>query len=141
MVCEPFGTSMPFVKSGKMKILASTNTMRSTHAPDVPTMTEAGIPKSGTDPATGLLAPAATPRDVVAVLNGALVKALQTPEIKERFDPGEIKRYSEQLDNLELRAYTRPLPIAFTGDVYTLRQHIDMVRHLISSKLSAKSNS
>jgi TRAP-type uncharacterized transport system substrate-binding protein len=52
-------------------------------------------------------------------------------EIKERFDRAEVKRYSELLDDLEKRAYTRPLPIAFTGDVYTLRQHIDMVRQLI----------
>ena len=55
-------------------------------------------------------------------------------EIKERFDPQEIKRYSERLDDLEKRAYTRPLPIAFTGEVYTLRQHIDMVRQLIKSQ-------
>jgi len=52
-------------------------------------------------------------------------------EIKERFDRAEVKRYSDLLDDLEKRAYTRPLPIAFTGDVYTLRQHIGMVRRLI----------
>jgi TRAP-type uncharacterized transport system substrate-binding protein len=60
-------------------------------------------------------------------------------EIKERFDPQEIKRYVESLDNLELRAYTRPLPIAFTGEVYTLRQHIEMVRQLIRQRISADS--
>jgi hypothetical protein len=55
-------------------------------------------------------------------------------EIMERFDPLEVKSYAEKLEDLEKRAYTRPLPIAFTGEVYTLRQHIDMVRRLIKSQ-------
>ena len=61
-------------------------------------------------------------------------------EIKERFDPKGIERYAEKLDNLEMRAYTRPLPIAFTGEVYTLRQHIEMVRQLIKSRTLADSS-
>ena len=60
-------------------------------------------------------------------------------EILDRFDPGEIKRYTEKLDDLEKRAYTRPLPITFTGEVYTLRQHIEMVRRLIKSHANADS--
>ena len=49
-------------------------------------------------------------------------------ELKDRFDPARLKDYLARLDDLEKRAYTRPLPIAFSADVYTLRQHIDMVR-------------
>ncbi len=60
-------------------------------------------------------------------------------EIKERFDRTEVKRYSDLIDDLEKRAYMRPLPIAFTGDVYTLRQHIDMVRQLIRALSKADS--
>lgn len=60
-------------------------------------------------------------------------------EIKERFDPNEIKRYVESLDNLDVRAYSRPLPIAFTGEVYTLRQHIEMIRQLIRLRISENS--
>ena len=60
-------------------------------------------------------------------------------EIMERFDPQEIERYTEKLEDLEKRAYTRPLPIAFTGEVYTLRQHIDMVRQLIKSQANTVS--
>ncbi|MFM9968269.1 MAG: TAXI family TRAP transporter solute-binding subunit [Burkholderiales bacterium] len=58
-------------------------------------------------------------------------------EIKERFDAEELERYVESLENLERRAYTRPLPTAFAGEVYTLRQHIDMVRHLLKSQTAA----
>ena len=62
-------------------------------------------------------------------------------EIIERFDPQAVKRYTEKLEDLEKRAYTRPLPIAFTGEVYTLRQHIDMVRRLIKSQANTDSAS
>ena len=49
-------------------------------------------------------------------------------ELKQRFDPARVADYLAQLDDLERRAYLRPLPVAFTADVYTLRQHIDLVR-------------
>ncbi len=61
-------------------------------------------------------------------------------EIKERFDHQDIQRYSEKLDNLDTRAHTRQLPMAFTGEVYTLRQHIQMVRQLIKSRTLADSS-
>ena len=48
--------------------------------------------------------------------------------IQNQFDPDLANEYSEKLDDLELRAYTRALPAPFTGEVYTLRQHIDLVR-------------
>jgi len=78
--------AVPHLKSGKLRGLAIGAEQRVAKLPDVPTMTEAGLAKSGTDPATGLLAPAATPKEIVALLNGALGKALRTAEIKERFD-------------------------------------------------------
>lgn len=57
--------------------------------------------------------------------------------IQNQFDPDLANEYSEKLDDLELRAYTRALPAPFTGEVYTLRQHIDLVRGLLKSKMEA----
>lgn len=77
--------SIPHIKSGKLRPLGISAEKRIAGLPDVPTMIESGLPGFVADPATGLLAPAVTPKEIIAVLNGALVKALQTPEIKERF--------------------------------------------------------
>lgn len=98
--------AIPHLKSGKLRGLAISADRRVASLPEVPTMTEAGLAKSGTDPATGLLAPSATPKEVIALLNGALVKALQSAEIKERFDamliaprPGTPEAFSALMRN------------------------------------------
>jgi tripartite-type tricarboxylate transporter receptor subunit TctC len=74
------------VKSGKLRALAVTTAKRSSALPDVPTLDEAGL--KGFDIGTwfGVLAPAATPKDIVARLNTEIVKALQTPELRKRMD-------------------------------------------------------
>jgi tripartite-type tricarboxylate transporter receptor subunit TctC len=75
---------MPHVKSGKLTALAVTSTKRSTLAPNVPTMAEAGI--AGYEASFGevLLAPRLTPAPVIALLNAEFAKMLQEPEIRER---------------------------------------------------------
>lgn len=77
--------SIPHIKGGKLRPLGISAEKRIAGLPDVPTMIESGLPGFVADPATGLLAPAATPKEIIAILNTALVKALQSPEIKERF--------------------------------------------------------
>jgi hypothetical protein len=54
-------------------------------------------------------------------------------ELKDRYDPALTAEYMKRLDDLEKRAYMRSLPIAFSADVYTLRQHIDMVRQSLNA--------
>ena len=83
MVCEPFGTSMPFIKSGRMKALAVTNTMRNSLAPDVPTMQEAGLPMVHQTWAA-FFAPAKTPPEALAKLRSELVAAMKMPGVAER---------------------------------------------------------
>ena len=58
-------------------------------------------------------------------------------ELKERFDPQLAVQYLKRLDDLENRAHLKPTPGAFAADVYTLRQHIDMVRSLLKSRTLA----
>lgn len=74
------------IKSGKLRALAVTTAKRSSALPDVPTLDESGL--KGFDIGTwfGVLAPAATPRDVVSRLNTEIVKAVQSPELRKRMD-------------------------------------------------------
>ncbi len=84
MMFDNLANSMPQVKAGKLRALAVTTADRSKLAPDLPTMAEAGLP--GFDIATwfGLLAPAGTPKDVIAKWNAETVKILESPEMRER---------------------------------------------------------
>ena len=54
-------------------------------------------------------------------------------ELKEQYDASRTGEYLKRLDDLDKRAYLRTLPIAFSADVYTLRQHIDMVRQSLNA--------
>jgi tripartite-type tricarboxylate transporter receptor subunit TctC len=80
---------LPFIKEGKLKPLAVTTAKRSSTLPNVPTLQEAGVPGIAIGTWFGLLAPAATPKEVVAKLNAEIVKIINTPEFKKQmFDIG-----------------------------------------------------
>jgi tripartite-type tricarboxylate transporter receptor subunit TctC len=74
------------IKSGKLRALAVTTAKRASALPNVPTLDEAGL--EGFDIGTwfGVLAPAATPKDIVARLNAEIVKSLQSPEMRKRME-------------------------------------------------------
>ena len=77
---------LPHIKSGKLRALAVTTAKRSSALPNVPTLEEAGL--KGFDLGTwfGVLAPAATPKDVVAKLSSEMVKVIQSPEFRKRME-------------------------------------------------------
>jgi tripartite-type tricarboxylate transporter receptor subunit TctC len=77
-------SSLALIKAGKLKPLAVTSAQRSAALPDVPTVAESGLPGFEASSWFGLLAPAGTPKDVVAKLNGEVAKWLATPEAKEK---------------------------------------------------------
>jgi tripartite-type tricarboxylate transporter receptor subunit TctC len=74
---------LPQVKAGKMKGLAVTGRKRSALAPDVPSVAELGYPQLESLAWIGLLAPAATPREVVARLSGETMKSMATAEVRD----------------------------------------------------------
>jgi len=76
--------AMPHVRSGKLRALAVTTTTRSSAAPQVPTMEEAGVPRFDISNWFGYFVPSATPRDVIARLNGEIVRALQQQDVREK---------------------------------------------------------
>jgi len=82
-----FGASvatLPQVKAGKLRALAIGDAKRSALMPELPTVAEAGVPGYQSVIWSGVLAPARTPRSVIDRLNGALVRILQQPELRER---------------------------------------------------------
>jgi tripartite-type tricarboxylate transporter receptor subunit TctC len=85
----PIGFSSPqaagqFVKDGTLRGLAVTSKTRSQLVPEVPTMTAAGYPEIEGDSWVGILAPAGTPKDIVALLHREVAKILALPDMKER---------------------------------------------------------
>ena len=77
-------TSLPHVKSGALKALATTGAVRSPLAPDIPTMIEAGLSNFEISAWYMLFVPKKTPKDVVTKLNAALNAALKDPEVVKR---------------------------------------------------------
>jgi tripartite-type tricarboxylate transporter receptor subunit TctC len=73
-------TATPQVKAGKLRALGSTGTKRSASLPDVPTIAEQGYPGYQATNWYAYVAPAKTPKDIVARLNREIVKTLQEPE-------------------------------------------------------------
>jgi tripartite-type tricarboxylate transporter receptor subunit TctC len=76
--------AMQHVKEGTVRALAVTKKTRSQILPDVPTMTEVGYPQIEGDSWVGILVPAGTPADVIAVLHRESAKVLAQPEMRAR---------------------------------------------------------
>ena len=83
-IADPPPTT-PLVKNGQVRALAVLATTRSDELPDVPTMTEAGVPDVNVSLWSGLFAPAHTPPDIVARLESEIIKIMQMPDVKEKF--------------------------------------------------------
>ncbi len=103
------GGSVPHVKAGRLNALAVGGTKRSPVLPDVPTVAESGLPSYYAAGWFGLFAPAKTPRAIVLRLNQAVVKAMNAPDVTQKFvdlavdpvtdTPEEFGRFvREQLD-------------------------------------------
>ena len=84
MMMDNLPSSMPYIKSGKLKALAVTGRTRSPELPDVPTMIESGFKDFEVTAWFGVFVPAKTPPDVINKLYVAIKKVLGMPEIKAR---------------------------------------------------------
>jgi tripartite-type tricarboxylate transporter receptor subunit TctC len=115
-------TSLPLIREGKMRPLMITSPARSAELPDVPTAREAGLPELTLEFWAGVMAPAGTPPDIVARVNGAINDSLQSPEMKAsmeklrldakvgspqdfaRFIAAEIPRWAEIVKSVGAKA-------------------------------------
>jgi tripartite-type tricarboxylate transporter receptor subunit TctC len=75
---------LPYVQSGKLRALAVTGARRSAALPDVPTITEAGVPGADFISWNGVHVPARTPRATITKLNAEFDRLLKLPEVRER---------------------------------------------------------
>ena len=73
---------LPLIREGKVRALAITSNQRTALAPELPTMVEAGVANYEVTTFNGIVAPAGTPANVVAMLNTAMNEGLSTPEMK-----------------------------------------------------------
>ncbi|MBI3373681.1 MAG: tripartite tricarboxylate transporter substrate binding protein [Betaproteobacteria bacterium] len=81
----PVSNTLPLVKEGRLVALAVGSSHRSTGLPDTPTTEQAGVPNSAYNFWVGMGVHAKTPRDIVTKLHAETVKALNSPEIRERW--------------------------------------------------------
>lgn len=84
LLISGIGTLMPQVKAGKIRAVAVTSATRSPHAPEIPTMEQAGLPGYVATTWYGLVAPAATPRGIIDRVNAATRNAMVDPVVKPR---------------------------------------------------------
>mgnify|MGYP002789003348 CR=1 FL=1 len=77
-------SAQPHIKSGRLRALGVTGSKRAPGADDIPTIAEAGVPGYEAVQWYGVLAPAATPRDIIVKLHTGVVRALQNPEVRQR---------------------------------------------------------
>jgi tripartite-type tricarboxylate transporter receptor subunit TctC len=95
---------LQYVRNGRLRALGLTGTKRSALLPEVPTIAEAALPGYDIVGSEGLLAPAGTPRDIIAKLNATVAAILATQELKEiwagkgvEFAPNTAEQYSAKL--------------------------------------------
>ncbi|MBP8294596.1 MAG: tripartite tricarboxylate transporter substrate binding protein [Burkholderiales bacterium] len=81
---ENLPTILPHIKSGRVRALAAASKARMAQLPELPTFAELGFPEVEISAWHGLLAPAGTPRDVIALINKTIVAALRLPATVER---------------------------------------------------------
>jgi len=81
---ENIAVVLPHIKAGKVRALGVTSAQRNRFLPDVPTIAESGYPGFESVGWFGLMAPAATPRDVLTKLNAETVRILSSPDISGR---------------------------------------------------------
>ena len=85
MMVDNLPSSMSYIKAGKLRALAVTSKNRVAELPDVPTMMQSGFPNFEVTAWFGLFVPAGTPKPIIDKLYVAVKKALETPEIKQRW--------------------------------------------------------
>lgn len=76
--------AMPYVKTGRLRVIAVTGAKRSPLLPDAPTVAEGGLPGFDVTSWYGMFGPAALPKDIVAKANADIAAVLVSPDMKER---------------------------------------------------------
>jgi tripartite-type tricarboxylate transporter receptor subunit TctC len=84
MIFDTIASSVPQIRAGRLRPLGVSALKRSGAIPEVPTISESGLDGYESSSWFGFLAPARTPREIVAKLHGEIIKAMKLPEVQER---------------------------------------------------------
>jgi tripartite-type tricarboxylate transporter receptor subunit TctC len=101
MMIDAITTMAPNVSAGKLKALGTTGKSRSSVLPDVPTVSEAGVPGYEAGIWLGLMAPAGTPKPILERLNAEISRIIQAPEVKENWMKQGAAPMSMTLDQFD----------------------------------------
>jgi tripartite-type tricarboxylate transporter receptor subunit TctC len=113
-----FPTVATHVKTGQVRLLAVVAAKRAAQAPEVPTLAELGVAGMEFPVDIGLLAPAGTPRPIVAKLAGELRLAVQHPEVAQRFAAGSVEPLADSPESYaavikaDIEKYARAVKIS-----------------------------
>ena len=110
LVVNALPAAVPFIKPGRLKVLAVTSRERHPTLPNTPTVIESGVKDFVTWQWYGILGPAGVPREVVATLNKEIHKAMASKEVKDRFTvlafdaaPGTPQEFLDLLRSEDVR--------------------------------------
>lgn len=92
--------ALPMVKVGKLRALAVTSAGRSAAVPELPTVAESGFPGFDITPWYGILAPAATPREIVSLLNAEIGRIVRLPDVRKAFATQGLEAVSSTPEQL-----------------------------------------
>jgi tripartite-type tricarboxylate transporter receptor subunit TctC len=98
MMFGDLSPAMPHAKNGRMRLLASLGSKRSSAAPDLPTVAEAGVKMPPVVGRYALFAPAGTSREVISRLHGAVAAVLKSPDTQQRFEQAGIEIIGDMPD-------------------------------------------
>jgi tripartite-type tricarboxylate transporter receptor subunit TctC len=112
MMFDQVSTSAGHVKGGKLRALGVTTKTRSAVLPEVPTLHEQGLTDFEDVTWNGIVAPAATPRDVLSKLHGAVARALSSPELQKKYGERGIEMVASRSPE-DFSAYVKSEAEAF----------------------------
>lgn len=98
MVFNAFGPLNAFVQSGKVKLIGVSSAKRVPQYPEVPSLSESGLPGFDAGGWYALFAPAATPREIVTRLNSEIVKAFGQKDVYDRVEKTGLQPSPQSLD-------------------------------------------
>jgi len=101
MMFADLTTAVPHVRAGTLRALASTRLQRSSLIPDLPTMDEAGVTGFDMDSWAAIFAPAGTPAEIIALLNGELRRIIDSEEVKTSLGKAGFEAFSSSPQEIE----------------------------------------
>jgi tripartite-type tricarboxylate transporter receptor subunit TctC len=110
--------AIPHVKAGRLRGLGVTSAKRAAAYPELPTLSEAGVPGFETTSWHGMLVPAKTPPAIVRRVHAELVKALSAPDVKEKFAGLGMEVVANRPD--EFAAYIKSENVKWTKVIKTI---------------------